>query len=166
MFEEIVRDSGLIMKTKVEGSGPKPTLGQIAVAHYEIFFGEGSSSSNYDYDKSVYVDELYDSTYEDKPFSGPVEFVIGQETAKDDTYVKGDSIKGFDEAFMDMRVGERRDLFIPAHLAYGDEGASSFHTFFGYRIAPGRNVNCTVELVGIKEDPVAEGPTRGPAYEG
>jgi|TARA_R110000824_G_scaffold391519_2_gene589355 FKBP-type peptidyl-prolyl cis-trans isomerase len=166
MFEEIVRDSGLVMKTQVEGSGPKPSLGQTVVAHYEIFFGEGSSSSNYDYDKSVYIDELYDSTYEDKPFNGPIEFVIGQETAKDDIYKKGDSVKGFDEAFLDMRVGEKRDLFVPSHLAYGDEGASSFHTFFGYRIAPDRNVNCTVELVEIKDSPVSETPARGPAYEG
>ena len=152
MAEEIRKESGLLMRVKSEGSGPKPEMGQTVRAHYEIFFGEGTSSSDYDYDNKVYVDQLYDSTYEEKPFSGPVEFVIGRETAKDDTYKKGDSIKGFDEAFLDMKVGEKRDLFIPSNLAYGEEGASSFHTFFGYRLPPNKDVNCTVELVEIKDD--------------
>ena len=168
MSEELITDSGLRMIVLQEGEGLKPTIGQRVRAHYEIYFGEGSSSSHYDYAKCEYVDELYDSTYEEKPFGGPVEFVIGQETPKDDTYSKGDSIKGFDEAFLDMRVGEKRTAFIPHSLAYGEEGASSFHTFFGYRVPPFRDLSCTIELVEIKEleDKKSSPVSKGPAYEG
>ena len=166
-MSKLVKESGLRMIPMKEGEGMKPIMGQKVLAHYEIYFGEGTSSSNYDYDAGEYIDEQYDSTYEDKPFSGPVEFVIGQETPKDDVYKKGDSIKGFDEAFLGMKVGDQVKLFIPFELAYGKEGASSFHTFFGYRVPPHRDLRCILELVEIKED--AEIPsttTRGPAYEG
>ena len=165
---EIVKDSGLRITNVLEGAGPHPQMGQRVRAHYELHFGEGTSTSNYDYEKCEYIDDLYDSTYEDKPFNGPVEFVIGQETAKDDVYQKGDSIKGFDEAFLDMRVGGKVTLFIPSVLAYGEEGASSFHTFFGYRVPPFRDMTCTLELVEIKQEEETQTVSshRGPAYEG
>jgi peptidyl-prolyl cis-trans isomerase A (cyclophilin A) len=148
---EIIKESGLRMTLMADGDGPTPIVGQTVLAHYEIYFGEGTTTSNYDYAAGEYIDEMFDSTYEEKPFNGPVEFIIGVETPKDDTYAKGQSIKGFDEAFLDMKVGDKRKLFIPAALAYGDEGASSFHTFFGYRVAPNRDISCTVELVDIIE---------------
>jgi len=140
----------LQMKKVHEGEGEKPVVGQTVSAHYEICFSKGTTTSNYDYESEEYVDELCDDTYEDKPFNGPVDFVIGQETPKDDLYKKGDSIKGFDEAFLDMRVGEKRKLVIPPQLAYGNEGASSFHTFFGYRVPPKTGIRCALELVEIK----------------
>ena len=151
-----------------EGEGATPQEGQTVVAHYELYFGEGTATSNYDYSTGQYIDEQYDSTYEDKPFGGPVEFVVGQETAKDDTYSKGDSIPGFDQAFLSMKVGDQVKIFIPHDLAYGSEGASSFHTFFGYRVPPFRDLTCILELVEILND---TGSTdlnvkRGPAYEG
>ena len=166
MPEEIVKDNGLRMVVVKEGNGDKPQKGQTVVAHYEIYFGDGTSSSDYDYKEKRYVDELYDSTYEDKPFTGPVEFVVGQTTPKDEVYTKGDSIDGFNEAFLDMRVGDKRTLFIPNQLAYGEEGASSFHTFFGYRVPPFRDLSCTLELVEIKQGVPAAAEKRGPAYEG
>jgi len=166
-MQEIVKKSGLRVIPMKEGSGNSPRVGQVVLAHYEIYFGEGASTSNYDYERDEYVEDQYDSTYEEKPFSGPVEFVIGQETAKDDTYTKGDSIAGFDQAFLEMKVGDQVKLFIPAALAYGEEGASSFHAFFGYRIPPNRDLNCILELVEIKGDEkVSTNPERGPAYEG
>ena len=157
----------LEIKVLREGTGSSPTEGQKVRAHYELYFGEGTSSSNYDYDKGEYVEDSYDSTYEDKPFNGPVEFVIGKHTPKDDLYSKGDSIGGLDQAFLTMKVGGKVDLFIPSELAYGEEGASSFHTFFGYRVPPFRDLRGTLELVEIEEDPdTQDKPNRGPAYEG
>ena len=162
-----MEERALEIKVIREGMGSLPKIGQKVRAHYELYFGEGSSSSDYDYDKEKYVDSLYDSTYEDKPFNGPVEFVIGQETPKDEVYTKGDSIRGLDQAFFTMKVGGKVDLFIPSELAYGEEGASSFHTFFGYRVPPFRDLRGTLELVEIEEDPdTQDKPNRGPAYEG
>ena len=84
-----MEERALEIKVIREGMGSLPKIGQKVRAHYELYFGEGSSSSDYDYDKEKYVDSLYDSTYEDKPFNGPVEFVIGQETPKDEVYTRG-----------------------------------------------------------------------------
>ena len=167
MNKEIIKESGLRMVELVEGTGDIPTIGQKVSVHYEIFFGEGTSTSNYDEVSETYVDESYDSTYEEKPFSGPIDIIIGAHTPKDDIYIRGQSIKGFDEALLEMKVGAKRKLFIPANLAYGKEGASSFHTFFGYRIAPNRDLACTIELVEIKElaAELTEKTVKGPAYE-
>tara|TARA_R110000824_G_scaffold128983_3_gene290144 strand:- start:15514 stop:16017 length:504 start_codon:yes stop_codon:yes gene_type:complete len=167
-MQEIVKENGLRVIPLKEGAGKTPEVGQRVLAHYELRFGEGTSTSNYDYDKGAYVEDQYDSTYEDKPFGGPVEFVVGQETPKDDLYTKGDSIKGFDEAFLSMKVGGQVKLIIPHSLAYGEEGASSFHTFFGYRVPPNRDMSAILELVDILDDDPSldESLVRGPAYEG
>ena len=167
MSEEVVKDSGLRMLLEKTGVGEIPNLGDKVSVHYEIWLGEGTTSSNYDYNNEEYVNVMYDSTYEDKPFSGPIDIVLGQLTPKDDTYSKGDSLLGFDEALLEMKVGEKRKLFIPADLAYGELGASSFHNPFGYRIPPGQSIACAVELVEIKETAsTREQKTfKGPAYE-
>jgi len=167
MNKEIIKESGLRMIELATGKGEVPTLGQKVSVHYEIFFGEGTSTSNYDEVAEEYIDCLYDSTYEDKPFSGPIDIVVGKETPKDEIYTRGESIKGFSEALLEMKVGAKRKLFIPANLAYGKEGASSFHTFFGYRIPPNRDLACTIELMEIKETAaeLTEKTFKGPAYE-
>jgi peptidylprolyl isomerase len=41
-----------------------------------------------------------------------------------------------------MKVGGRRQLTIPAHLAYGDQGA-------GARIQPGETLIFVCDLVGV-----------------
>jgi hypothetical protein len=167
MSEEVVKDSGLRMLLEKTGAGDTPNLGDKVSVHYEIWLGEGTTSSNYDYNNEEYVNVMYDNTYEDKPFSGPIDIILGRLTPKDDTYSKGDSLLGFDEALLEMKVGEKRKLFIPAELAYGELGASSFHNPFGYRIPPGQPLSCAVELVEIKETAsTREQKTfKGPAYE-
>ena len=152
MSNEIVKESGLKMIVLREGQGLSPKEGQSVLVHYELHFGEGTSSSNFNYETGEYVDDLCDSTYDERnPFAGPIKFVIGQETPEDDICKAGDSIKGFDEALLEMKPGEKRKIFIPARLAYGELGASSFHSFFGYRIPPDRPMAGIIELVEIVE---------------
>jgi len=167
MSQEIIKESGLRMIGQQAGNGDSPLAGDKVSIHYEIWLGGGTTTSNYDYDKEEYVDVMYDSTYEEKPFSGPIDVVVGQHTPQDDTYSKGDSIPGFDEALLEMQVGEKRKLFIPPELAYGDLGASSFHNPFGYRIPPNQAIACAIELVEIKEraSDRKEKTFKGPAYE-
>jgi peptidylprolyl isomerase len=54
----------------------------------------------------------------------------------------GRVIAGWDSGVAGMRVGGRRQLVIPPHLAYGDRGA-------GGAIKPGETLIFVVDLVGI-----------------
>ena len=143
--------SELKVETITEGSGLKPNIGDTVSVHYVLHLGDGVSSSDYDYDKKCYVDDLVDDTY-DEQFGGPIDITIGDPTPKDQIYTKGDSIKGLDEALTSMNVGSKCRLIIPPDLAYGSEGASSFHTFHGYRTPPYKGLDMIIELVEIKSD--------------
>ena len=54
----------------------------------------------------------------------------------------GQVIRGWDEAFSTMKVGERRQIVLPARLAYGDRGAGGI-------IPGGATLYFDVELLGI-----------------
>ncbi|MEU5158091.1 FKBP-type peptidyl-prolyl cis-trans isomerase [Streptomyces sp. NPDC020875] len=54
----------------------------------------------------------------------------------------GQVIVGWDKGVQGMKVGGRRQLTIPAHLAYGDRGA-------GGRIKPGETLIFVVDLLGV-----------------
>ncbi|MDQ2707152.1 MAG: FKBP-type peptidyl-prolyl cis-trans isomerase [Actinomycetota bacterium] len=54
----------------------------------------------------------------------------------------GRVISGWDQGVQGMKVGGRRQLVIPAHLAYGDRGA-------GGAIAPGETLIFVCDLVSV-----------------
>ena len=54
----------------------------------------------------------------------------------------GQVIPGWDQGVAGMRVGGRRQLVIPPHLAYGDRGA-------GGRIKPGETLIFVVDLLDV-----------------
>jgi peptidylprolyl isomerase len=54
----------------------------------------------------------------------------------------GQVIAGWDQGVQGMKVGGRRELIIPAHLAYGDRGA-------GNVIKPGETLIFVVDLLGV-----------------
>lgn len=56
----------------------------------------------------------------------------------------GKVIKGWDEGFEKLRVGDRATLFIPAALGYGARGAG------GGAIPPNATLIFVVEVVGVK----------------
>lgn len=62
----------------------------------------------------------------------PFQFAVG----------KGQVIRGWDEAFSAMAVGERRQIIIPPRLGYGDRGA-------GGLIPGGATLYFDVELLAI-----------------
>ena len=72
---------------------------------------------------------VFDSSYErGKPF----QCVIGS----------GRVIKGWDIGLLGMKVGGKRKLFVPAHLAYGERQV-------GAHIKPNSNLHFEIELLEV-----------------
>jgi peptidylprolyl isomerase len=88
--------SGLLYVVEEEGSGPTPERGATIKAHYT-----GRLLSN---------NKKFDSSYDR---GEPITFPVGT----------GRVIKGWDEALLAMKKGEKRTLIIPPDLAYGSRGA-------------------------------------------
>ena len=92
----IVTDSGLRMIVNKEGNGKKPERGQICSVQYTGKLENGN---------------VFDST--SSRGNVAFKFPVGA----------GRVIKGWDEAFLDMSIGEERTLIIPPELGYGANGA-------------------------------------------
>ncbi len=86
-------DSGLKYVVLKEGSGDKPTPGAMISAHYTGMFLDGQK-----FGSSVDKGE-------------PIRIQVGT----------GRVIKGWDEALLDMKKGEKRILIIPPDLGYGNK---------------------------------------------
>ena len=67
-----------------------------------------------------------------------IDFTLGQ----------GHVIKGWDEGIAGMRIGEKRQLIVPAELGYGKRG-------MGGVIPPDARLTFDVELIGILRRPAA-----------
>lgn len=103
---------GLQYKVITEGTGPMPKATDNVTVKYR-----GTTIDGTEFDAS------------DK-HGGTLNFPVGG------------VIKGWTEALEKMKVGSKWQLFIPAELAYGDQGA-------GTDIAPGSTLIFDVELVSI-----------------
>ncbi len=105
----------LLVEDLVVGDGDEACAGQTAVVHYVGV----SASSGAEFDASWNRGDTFS-------------FPLGQ----------GYVIAGWDQGVQGMRVGGRRRLVIPPHLAYGDRGA-------GGVIRPGETLIFVVDLVGV-----------------
>jgi len=112
----VTTDSGLKYVDVVVGKGASPTRGKQIKVHYT-----GTLENGTKFDSSV---------DRKKPFS----FIIGM----------GQVIKGWDEGVMDMKVGGKRKLVIPANLGYGARGA-------GGVIPPNATLLFDVELLDVQK---------------
>ncbi|MFI5804112.1 FKBP-type peptidyl-prolyl cis-trans isomerase [Streptomyces sp. NPDC051561] len=102
----------------------------------DIWEGDGAAAKAGDYVKVHYVGVAF-STGEEFDASwnrgNPLEFQLGA----------GQVIQGWDQGVQGMKVGGRRRLTIPAHLAYGERGAG------GGVIAPGETLIFVCDLVSV-----------------
>lgn len=98
-----------------EGDGPEAKAGDTVQVHYVgVAFSTG---------------EEFDASWNR---GTPLGFKLGA----------GQVIQGWDRGIQGMKVGGRRQLTIPAHLAYGDRGA-------GTAIAPGETLIFVCDLVAV-----------------
>jgi peptidylprolyl isomerase len=106
----------LVIEDLKEGDGQEAGAGDTISAHY---VGVAYSTG-----------EEFDSSWNR---GAPLDFRLGV----------GQVIRGWDEGIAGMRVGGRRRLTIPPHLAYGDRGA-------GAAIQPGETLIFVVDLVEVR----------------
>ena len=60
--------------------------------------------------------------------------------------------QGFKEAILNLEEGSKKIFNIPSELGYGKSGASSFRSFFRYRVPPHSNIKCEIELIKIHSE--------------
>jgi peptidylprolyl isomerase len=113
----ITTESGMKYKVTKEGTGAIPTAGQNIKAHYTGWLDGFDSPKKFD-----------SSRDRGRPFA----FKVGA----------GQVIRGWDESFSQMAVGERRQIVLPPRLAYGDRGAGGI-------IPGGATLYFDVELLSI-----------------
>ena len=111
----ITTPSGLTYLITKKGTGRQPKTGETVVVHYTGMLTNGVT---------------FDTSRERNQ---PFEFKLGE----------GRVIKGYDEGFSKLRVGDHAILIIPANLAYGSKGA-------GDVIPPDSTLIFVVELVDVK----------------
>lgn len=98
----------------LEGDGKAVVKGALITTQYNGWLEDGT---------------LFDSSYQK---GHPFQCVIGT----------GRVIKGWDQGLMGMKVGGKRKLHVPAHLAYGDRQ-------IGAHITPGSNLVFEIELLEV-----------------
>ena len=111
--------------------GPPPADLQIT----DITTGDGAEATPGSTVSVHYVGVAYETGDEfDASYNRgtPLQFPLGA----------GYVIQGWDQGVTGMKVGGRRQLVIPPHLAYGDRGA-------GGVIGPGETLIFVVDLVGV-----------------
>jgi FKBP-type peptidyl-prolyl cis-trans isomerase len=106
---------GLEIKEIWEGDGPEAKSGQNVTVHYVgVAFSTG---------------EEFDASWNR---NSPFTFPLGG----------GRVIKGWDQGVAGMKVGGRRQLTIPAHLAYGNQSPTP-------AIKPGETLIFVVDLISV-----------------
>lgn len=113
----ITTESGLRYTVIKEGTGAVPNPGDNVKAHYTGWLDSFDSEKKFD-----------SSRDRNRPFT----FRVGA----------GQVIRGWDESFGTMSVGERRKIILPPRLGYGDRGAGGI-------IPGGATLYFDVELLGI-----------------
>lgn len=113
-------DSGLQIAVTHHGDGAVPQTGQVVIAHYTGTLPDGT---------------VFDSSV---PRGEPFAFTLGY----------GQVIKGWDEGFARLRVGDKATLLIPPSLAYGDRDRGP--------IPANSTLRFDVELLDLKAKALAD----------
>lgn len=115
----MTKGDGLQYEITKPGTGEVAQSGQRVQVHYTGWLNEGGKKG-----------KKFDSSHDRKQ---PFIFGLGA----------GQVIRGWDEGVAGMKVGEKRTLFIPSKLGYGERGA-------GGAIPPNADLIFDVELLGVE----------------
>ncbi|WP_239021956.1 peptidylprolyl isomerase [Pontimicrobium aquaticum] len=123
--------SGLMMYTIKEGNGEKPKQGQKAKVWYEGYFTDGKLL---DTNRKEIAEKhgQYNQMREQQQGYAPMPTQIGPDAQM---------IAGFNEGLANMKVGDKVFLYIPSHLAWGENGRPP--------VKPNTDVVFIVEMVEI-----------------
>lgn len=105
--------SGLKIYMLKEGTGTKPGIGADIRVHYSVFFLDGKFLDTNRKEIAIAYGKYNSRRGEQngyQPF--PAKYSM-----------KGDLIQGFKEGLLQMRFGDQAVLFVPSHLAYGDQAS-------------------------------------------
>jgi peptidylprolyl isomerase len=111
-----ITETGLKFADLVVGTGASPTTGQLVQVDYTGWLENGTK---------------FDSSLDR---AKPIHF----------RFAMGKVIKGWDEGLNDMKIGGKRQLILPHHLAYGEEGRPPV-------IPPEATLTFEIELVSAKD---------------
>lgn len=115
LYNLLMENTELKITDTLIGTGIEPSKGALVFAHYEGFLEDGTK-----FDSSVDRGKAF-------------QFVFGT----------GRVIKGWDQGLIGMKVGGKRTLFVPAHLAYGERQIGQF-------IKPNSNLLFDIELLEVR----------------
>mmetsp|Transcript_1719 Transcript_1719/g.4142 ORF Transcript_1719/g.4142 Transcript_1719/m.4142 type:complete len:210 (+) Transcript_1719:264-893(+) len=125
--KRVTTDSGLQFEDLLVGDGKQPGNKDYVSAHYVAKFAQNGKV----FDSSKPTEYGLEETRRPAFAGKPIQIPLG----------RGAVIAGMDEGVATMCVGGKRRLYIPANLAYGENGYMD--------IPPGANLVFDVELVSI-----------------
>lgn len=133
-------ESGLQIYWNNKGEGAKPNDGDLVNLNYAGFFVDGKLLDS----NILEIAEKYEKVDQRRLAAGqysPIQSPYSSQAT---------FIAGFKEGLLQMSVGDKVTLFIPSHLAWGEQGAPRGG------IPPNADVIFELELTGIAEDPNAK----------
>ena len=156
----------------------KPKIGQTVAIHYNVWLSNESFSSDYYYvgdegqekfkelDTPEYIDSTpesqivvttYGEDYVNQEKKRPRVYQIQEEELTEIDKISGREVKwllpkGIKDALLNIEEGTKKTLNITPELGYGKSGASSFRSFFRYRVPPYSHIKMEIELVKILDE--------------
>lgn len=124
--------SGLLIHTITEGNGEKPKQGQNVKVWYEGYFTDGKLLDTNRKD----VAEKYGQ------YNRQRELQKGYETTTMLVSPDANLVAGFKEGLANMKVGDKKYVYLPSHLAWGERGSPPV-------IQPNTDVVFIIEMVEI-----------------
>lgn len=124
-------ESGLQIYYDKKGEGPKPKEGENVMINYAGYFTNGEMFNT----NLLEVAETYAVVDEARKAADAYKPIVTNST-------DNRLIQGFREALQTMRIGDKATIFIPSHLAYGEQGNPPY-------IGPNTDIIFELELVEL-----------------